>query len=531
MLRKKYTHKKRVKKSGLSRQTGGRVLGVGADGCVFTEPAWPCTEDIPGYDSSDPTIVSKIVLIDDNEDKMIEIASRILVDNPEVLVKNIGVCIPASRHSVLNAEQKAKLLENRHEIIEMVDERSSDNACTELAMTPSKNIKTTYKALINKRYTSDLYHYIRANLKTVNIASKIITAAIPFGKALEKLMKEGSGNRISKDTLVNMDLHSSNIFVQDGLTLGMADYGRCTYIDSTKNEIIVELNDRFTEYAVDFPLAFGFVHIPLEVRIYSFLLKDDFIEYVQSYTKATGDVDAHIIDVFTHTKKFIDDIINKYDILFLLGSVSNIQSFIKTYFLDFTNVLHKIIHKERKTAEEHKFIMLNVISRFYITGYINTILIAIKDTDEFLAEKRDLIIAVHEYILHDDASKFSGSIISQFVKLYFDLLILPYKNIELTSVSEYIWAVNRRMESLNFASELDGIRISRLSASAAPFVPSASAPSAAPFVPSASASAPSRVPIPYSPITPLESYRSSHSAGRRMRRTRRMGRTKKKKNK
>ena len=51
------TRKVKTKKT----HKGGRVLGAGQDGCVFSQDAWPCETDLPGYDPSDPTVVSKIV--------------------------------------------------------------------------------------------------------------------------------------------------------------------------------------------------------------------------------------------------------------------------------------------------------------------------------------------------------------------------------------------------------------------------------------------------------------------------------------
>jgi hypothetical protein len=50
---------------------GGRILGEGVDGCVFSEPLWPCaagskvTGQIPS--GSDKSVVAKIVKKDDVE--------------------------------------------------------------------------------------------------------------------------------------------------------------------------------------------------------------------------------------------------------------------------------------------------------------------------------------------------------------------------------------------------------------------------------------------------------------------------------
>ncbi len=78
---------------------GGKVIGEGVDGCIFTNSMWPCesgSTNVP--DSKDKKYVSKIVSIEDTESENLKMAARLI--GPELSKKYLaglhGECKPAN---------------------------------------------------------------------------------------------------------------------------------------------------------------------------------------------------------------------------------------------------------------------------------------------------------------------------------------------------------------------------------------------------------------------------------------------------
>ena len=94
---------------------GGKILGSGADGCVFSAASWPCSTPVEGYDPNDPTLVSKLVPRTDNEDETIRIAKGI-IPNSKHIIGHGGVCLPAAYKDITTDALRKQFDENAEEI-------------------------------------------------------------------------------------------------------------------------------------------------------------------------------------------------------------------------------------------------------------------------------------------------------------------------------------------------------------------------------------------------------------------------------
>jgi len=135
---------------------GGRVLGEGVDGCILSEPMWPCSANTASHvevNSRDPHYVSKIVNINDEEIYNLKIVNQIL--GPEMSSRYIiglhSQCKPADKvhpaspkntKSVVNAEKA------------LISWPNGGKACSSLKnmVTKGKNISSQSTLMIIPKY-------------------------------------------------------------------------------------------------------------------------------------------------------------------------------------------------------------------------------------------------------------------------------------------------------------------------------------------------------------------------------------------
>lgn len=444
VTRKRGTRKRVTRKSAYK---GGKVLGIGADGCVFSEASWPCATPLPGYDPSDPTVVSKLVPTEDNEDTVIRLALSIVSpEETKHLIGFIGTCKPATApYGNVYAKQ---LKENETEIFDMYDKFKSElriydsngeyirttdwspseaNACIRLVDRQSVSaypykykIYDSTKAIINKKYQSTFHAYMvdRKNGKHPNTSlQKIIKAYIQYIYALETLAIGKNDNRI-----VNIDLHGSNIFVNEESTgeliIGAADFGRCAiqqgseYVDRTK------YTKYLTDYIREFDVAFGYSIIPFELKLYSFL------KYPHKYTRYTIDkTDVKgILNEFarilhrTEHQKFVTP--------FGLFTEDTIKNILIRYFQPFSKML--VTYEFKDIREEIEFIRICFLNRFNSLGALQTFF-----RSNFMDDDNgELVKKLADYLLHDiDFMPTNENEI--LYKFYFDTLLDPHKKVGL----------------------------------------------------------------------------------------------------
>ena len=421
---------------------GGRVLGAGQDGCVFSQDAWPCETDLAGYDPSDPTVVSKIVLKTDNEDEVIDIAKEILKDSRQHIVQKIGTCVPEKYDdSTTNSIKLRQMFDNKAEI-DAMSNSGDNNACTQLSDSVEEDdLKRYFKSIINNRYTDNLYHYILKHRADKDICTKILIAVPSFARALHKLAKNPGYK------LINMDLHGGNIFVQEAanksIILGMADFGRCAVTKSRLHDLTNEVY----KYVTEMNVAYSFSCFPIHTRLFSFFANSPTL-----YNSNT------IVDQYCYSPKFLEDVNNEMDIIYLLEKDTS-KNFIKKYLSIFTSHFNKILSNQENrsaTAEDDAFIYYVFGETFHTIGFLNVIINTLMNTREVLMEIPALRTAIREYIVNNDASKFSNTLLHRIIKFYFDLLMYPYRMIGGNNAVDMMKLVDI-MKNYNFISDLDKV--------------------------------------------------------------------------
>lgn len=205
---------------------GGRILGEGVDGCVFTEPMWPCasnskTSDIPN--SKDLKYVSKLVSVKDKESNYLRMASRIL--GPEITSRYVsalkGECKPADLTHPPRAENKNSFSKTQETIKE--SKKSSNGVCKSLN---KPSVSDKYKIMYISRYSMSIDQWIKTLQTKQQVYSKTIQdveGAIPvFLDVLQRLFQGES------EQLIHIDLHTGNLFIRsDPFEFGIADFGHC----------------------------------------------------------------------------------------------------------------------------------------------------------------------------------------------------------------------------------------------------------------------------------------------------------------
>jgi hypothetical protein len=441
---------KKRKTQKIKIQKGARVLGAGQDGCVFTEDAWPCETDLAGYDPSDPTVVSKIVFKTDNEDKVIDIAKEILKDSQQHIVQKIGTCVPEKYdNSTTDSVKLKQMFDNKAEIDTMAS--SGDyNACTQLSDNVEEDdLKRYFKSIINKRYTNNLYHYILKYKNDKDICTKILNAVPSFARALHKLTRNPTHK------LINMDLHGANIFVQEApdksITLGIADFGRCAF---TNTHDISDLTEKIYKYVTETYVAYSYGCFPIHVRLFSFIAHTSIIESPEK-----------ILENYCNIREFVDDYNNEIDIIYLLERHES-ESFIRKYLLSFIRHFKKLLINQGvspsssrfvpSSIEEDNFIYYVLGETFHTIGFLNVFLNTLMYTREVLNEIPALRNAVREYVVNNNASKFSNTLLHRLVKFYFDLLMYPYRVIGGNNAVDMSKLIDI-MKKYDFISDLDKV--------------------------------------------------------------------------
>ena len=402
------------------KQKGGKILGAGADGCIFSESAWPCSTetDISGYDVSDPKFVTKMVEKSDNEDKIIAIAASILTGaDAKHLITNYGTCSPVD-NTTTDPTKMAALDENMANIIAL-QQSSKENACEKLSDLPSSEIQKTRKILVNSRFNSDLHNYIKKYANTTNVILNVLKAAIPFLAALKKLATN-SGNR-----LVNLDLHNGNIFVNFNtlggpLTMGIADYGRCAYYDVKKNNMYNKAtwSQALVNYISEYDLQVNFSMIPVDSRLLNAFV-------INNRLNSEADIINHIVQLVKNNRSLID---TPSDPFYFVGETQ-----LPKLLNIFTPFLTYVIKFPTFSVDKKMSLLDFMLYRYITVGFVGSIITSLTMTAEFVKELSAIKIAAEDYIkFYGDSNyqhKFNMNLLShRLVKLYFDELLAPYMN-------------------------------------------------------------------------------------------------------
>ena len=204
---------------------GGRIIGEGVDGCILSEPMWPCaTSSTIGVSAKDAHYVSKVVSVKDEESDNLKMAARIL--GPQLSSRYIagleGECIPADKVNPSSNTESMKSVERA-----VLTWPKKGQACAELKnkLVKGQDISKTSKIMVISKYDATVSVWVEILKTPYKATMKEVEKAIPqFMMILQKLYQ---GNQ---EQLIHIDLHTGNIFVRllsSGIEFGLADFGRC----------------------------------------------------------------------------------------------------------------------------------------------------------------------------------------------------------------------------------------------------------------------------------------------------------------
>jgi hypothetical protein len=251
---------------------GGRVLGEGVDGCILSEPMWPCSANTVSQvkvNSRDPHFVSKIVSTNDEEINNLKIVNQIL--GPEMSSRYIiglhSQCKPADKFHPA-APKNTKSVVNTEKAL--ISWEEGTKACSSLRnmVTKGKNISTKSTLMIIPKYDMTFSGFIHKVNKPYELLVQVIEEAVPnLMVVLQELYQRSIGQ------LIHTDLHSENIVVKllnNGVEFGLADFGRCVSrvngIDSSKTFYCNFL----IKYIARIDFFCSYSQIPFEIRLLNY---------------------------------------------------------------------------------------------------------------------------------------------------------------------------------------------------------------------------------------------------------------------
>jgi hypothetical protein len=251
---------------------GGRVIGEGVDGCIITEPMWPCSansikSDIPPLKSDG--FVSKITHKGDDENIFRLAAQEIL---GPLATKYLTIlqseCSPSDpfhpstrSQSDIYKESKASLLAWTHK----------GQACGDLKdiVKKGKSISEDHKIMYISRYDASLKDWLSETKDSMNkVTLKIIPAIREFLGILQML------HQGSKQKLIHIDLHIGNIFVKQApIQFGLTDFGHCLLrriSDTPEQQAKMYFGHYLCEYIEKYDIIKDYRQVPFEARLLNF---------------------------------------------------------------------------------------------------------------------------------------------------------------------------------------------------------------------------------------------------------------------
>ena len=354
---------------------GGRIIGEGVDGCILSEPMWPCAvSSQTGVNSKDSHYVSKVVSVDDEESENLKMAARIL--GPDLSQRYIaaiqGECVPADKvhASSLKNSNSMKAVERA-----VLTWPKKGQACASLKdkLVKGQDISKNSKVMIISKYDATVSGWVETLQKPYRTTIKDIERAIPqFLVVLQKLYQG------HEEQLIHIDLHTGNIFVRllgsKGLELGLADFGRCMFrrhnVDPSKTfygEFLITYvarNEFFSSYS----------QVPLEARLLNFCYRKNLDSATPSNLVKAWENDntvrmnaagsSDLIEV--NRSPMISHLLKR--VLFI-AMIEQIQAICKKIRVNAND--HMALYKSLTTNE--KIVIQFILTRYSILSPINTI--------------------------------------------------------------------------------------------------------------------------------------------------------------
>ena len=354
---------------------GGRIIGEGVDGCVLSEPMWPCSSsDVDGLPkSTNSRYVSKVVNINDPESDNLKMAARIL--GPELSSRYIagiqGECKPADKVNPMAARNTESMKSAERAVVTWP---KKGQACGDLKfeLVKGKDISKKSKVMIISKYDATVSGWVEKLDKPYKTTIKEIEKAIPqFMVVLQKLYQG------HQEQLIHIDLHTGNIFVRmlsSGIEFGLADFGRCMFRRHGVDPSTTFYGDFLIGYVSRNEFFCNYSQVPFEARLLNYCYRKNLDSSSPSVLvkawendntvrmSAAGSTD--IIEV--NRSQMISYLLKK--VLFI-AMIEQIQSVCKKIRVNPDD--HLALYKSLNETE--KLVIQFILTRYSILSPLNTI--------------------------------------------------------------------------------------------------------------------------------------------------------------
>ena len=290
---------------------GGKVIAEGVDGCIASEPPWPCAAgSIRGQEpaATNTNVVSKIVKRSDTESIYLEAAGRIL--GPQLaniyLAGMRGICAPANDTHPPAPERLQAYKEDKQGLLER---KNSDMGCGVLKgpIKSGKGIAATHKLMFITRYPSTLSEWVKI-VATNKIPVKYVLDAVNASLSgfIDMIQRFYTG---PSEELINIDLHHNNVFVRaKGQTaqFGIADCGRC-YLRQRADPVssAAFFKNYLKDNYIDLKIYAFYKQIPYEARLLNFCFTKKLDDADPAYLVSQWMQDSEIQEYAKYTNDII----------------------------------------------------------------------------------------------------------------------------------------------------------------------------------------------------------------------------------
>jgi hypothetical protein len=381
---------------------GGRIIGEGVDGCVLSEPLWPCSANSirgPVPSVHDKTSISKIILKNDMEPVYRKAAETLLGPLARKYMTLLqGECLPAdSTHpSPLSQTDPYKISKES-----LLAWRPSGEACGSLKDLVKKDasISKTHKVIYVSKYLMNVKEWIMTTKQPVDkIVHSIIPAIRPFMEALQLLYQQ------EYMQLIHIDLHIGNIFVnpaqgQTPLQFGLTDFGNC-FLRRSSDTKETQAKMFFGKYLCDhlavIPTFMGFSQVPLEAKLLNYCFTNK-LESVnpgvliaswkfQALKDSSTSKDITIIEI----GMILDHLMKRPHFIAMVEHIQSISKKLRLNLKDRVKLTESLAYDELIVIEF-------ILTRYAIISPINTITEALITLATYQLDSKELQLTVHSY--------------------------------------------------------------------------------------------------------------------------------------
>ena len=418
---------------------GGRVIGEGVDGCILTEPMWPCSatsikSNIPALKSG--TYVSKITRIDDEETMFRLAAQEILGSLAEKYLTMLGSeCSPADSSHPPVKSQIDLYKKNKASLLAW---EPREHACGELKQLVKKgrSISRDHKIMYISRYEASVKDWLAGTRDSMaRVIDKVIPAVREF-LSIVQMLHQGSNQQ-----LIHIDLHIGNIFVkQNPMQFGLTDFGQCLLrrsSDTPEQQAKLYIGYYLCQYIVRYNISKLYRQVPFECRLLNFCYRNNLervspgslLKLWEAEVKSDRDDSADLIIMESHI--FIKNLLKKPLFISMIETLQSICVKLRLNPEDNVKV-DKSLNPTEKIAMDY------ILSRYNCISPINSIteaILSMETTSELREEVRETVTSY----FHGKKKGTIKTMISCFIEFLTRAIMAPYEegsslSVVLTSV-------------------------------------------------------------------------------------------------